>query len=102
MKTIIKRRIMKILLTLVFIVIVILVSKRLVTPIIESEGMPKLKNKKTRNELENELEQEKEKLKIKMEECSVCDASLVQLTEQVNLLKEDSCVVVSEGLKGGV
>ena len=93
---------MKILLALVFIVIVILVSKRLVTPIIESEGMPMTKKKKTRNELENELELEKEKLKIKMEECSVCDASLVDLTEQVELLKEDACVVVSEGLEGGV
>ena len=102
MKTANKRRILKIALTLVFIVIVIVISKALVNPIIESEGVPKkILRKATRRELEKELKVEKEKLQKKIEECSVCDASLALLTEEVKLLKEDACVVVTEGLEGG-
>ena len=34
-----------------------------------------------------------------MEECSVCDASLVELTAELEELKKDACVIVEKGLQ---
>ena len=87
---------MKILLTLVFIVIVILVSKRLVTPRIES-----LVNKVTRDELEAKVVKQERALEIRTKERDVCDSSLNIMTAEVEELKKDACVIVEKGLNGG-
>ena len=95
MKTIIKRRITKILLALVFIVIVILVSKRLVSPKIES-----LVNKVTRDELEAKVVKQERALEIRTMERDMCDSSLNTMTAEVEELKKDACVIVEKGLNG--
>tara|TARA_Y100000389_G_scaffold20577_1_gene17700 strand:+ start:406 stop:702 length:297 start_codon:yes stop_codon:yes gene_type:complete len=98
MKPSTKTRILKVLLTIVFIVGVIIVSKRLVTPTVEGAGQ-KIIKKPSRKELELKIIASQKILNDKTEENNACYEEVDRLNEEVERLKKDECVVVAKGLQ---
>ena len=83
---------------MVFIVGVIIVSKRLVTPTVEGAGQ-KIIEKPSRKELELKIDAVKEMLYDKIEESDACYEEVGRLNEEVERLNKDACVIVAEGLQ---
>ena len=83
---------------MIFIVGVIIVSKRLVTPTVEGVGEKTTKNP-TRKELEVKIDAVKEMLYDKIQEKDACYEEVDRLNEEVERLKKDACVIVAEGLE---